>query len=174
MIEFKRTLLSLAMLVMISACSSLSSTPSPESQDIPSDTIITLDRTMCLGTCPSYNLSVRADGTVVFTGREYTKENGTVHSSISKDQLKQLISEFTKAQYFSFRDHYISMEDGCPRLWTDSPTVTTSIRINGQYKSIVHDLGCQEDNAVSAVFPKELAELEDKIDEIIDTKKWIE
>jgi len=173
MIRLQRTLLSLALLVTISACRSLSSTPSPEPQDIPPDTIITLERTICFGTCPAYKLTISADGAVVFTGEDYVREKGTVHSNISKEQLKQLISEFTKSQYFSLRDSYISEEDGCPESWTDSPTVTTSIRINGQYKSIVHYLGCQENNGES-VFPKELKDLEDTIDEIIGTRKWIQ
>jgi Domain of unknown function (DUF6438) len=173
MIRLQQTLLSLALLVAMSACSSLSSTPSPEPQDIPPDTIITLERTVCFGTCPAYKLTISADGAVVFTGEEYVREKGIVHGNISKDQLKQLISEFTKTQYFSLRDSYISKEDGCPELWTDSPTVTTSIRINGQYKSIVHYLGCQENNGES-VFPKELKDLEDKIDEIIGTRNWIQ
>jgi len=173
MIRLQRTLLSLALLVTISACRSLSSTPSPEPQDIPPDTIITLERTICFGTCPAYKLTISADGAVVFTGEDYVREKGTVHGNISKDQLKQLISEFTKSQYFSLRDSYISEEDGCPESWTDSPTVTTSIRINGQYKSIVHYLGCQENNGES-VFPKELKDLEDTIDEIIGTRKWIQ
>ena len=173
MIRLQRTLLSLALLVAISACSGLSSTPSPEPQDIPPDTMITLERTVCFGTCPAYKLTISADGVVVFTGEDYVREKGTVHGNINKDQLKQLISEFTKTQYFSLRDSYISEEDGCPELWTDSPTVTTSIRINGQYKSIVHYLGCQE-NKGESVFPKELKDLEDKIDEIIGTRKWIQ
>ena len=104
MIRLQRTLLSLAVLVAISACGSVSSTPSPEPQDIPPDTIITLERTVCFGTCPAYKLTISADGAVVFTGEEYVREKGTVHSKISKDQVKQLISEFTKTQYFSLRD----------------------------------------------------------------------
>jgi len=173
MIQLKQTLLSLVLLVALYACSSLPSKTYPESQDIPPDTTITLERTTCLGTCPAYKLTISADGTVVFEGENFVKESGIVHSSINKDQLKQLISEFTQAQYFSFRDTYDSEEDGCPEMWTDSPSVTTSIRINGQYKSIVHDLGCQENNGTS-VFPKELMKLENKIDEIIGTEKWIE
>jgi len=173
MIRLQQSLLSLALLIAIPACSSLSSTPYAEPQDIPTDTTITLERTICFGTCPAYKLTISADGAVVFTGDEYVRVKGIVHSNINKDQLKQLISEFTKTQYFSLKDSYISEEDGCPEVWTDSPTITTSIRINGQYKSIVHYLGCQENNGES-VFPKELTDLEDKIDEIIGTRKWIE
>jgi hypothetical protein len=173
MIQLKQTLLSLALLVALPACGGLSSKPDPEGSDIPSDTTITLERTICFGTCPAYKLSISADGAVVFTGEEFVKEKGIVHSRINQEQLEQLISEFTKARYFSLNDSYVRQEDGCPEVWTDSPTVMTSIRINGQYKSIVHDLGCQENDGTS-VFPKELAELEDKIDEIIGTKRWIE
>src|SRR5215510_11697948 len=40
-------------------------------QDIPPDTLITLEHTECYGECPSYELTIRADGTVVFVGRRF-------------------------------------------------------------------------------------------------------
>jgi Domain of unknown function (DUF6438) len=166
-------LVSLTLLVTISACSSWSSQPFPESQEIPADTAIMLERTICFGTCPAYKLTISADGAVVFDGMEFVKTSRIVHSKISKDQLKQLIAEFERAQYFSLRESYYSEEDGCPEFWTDSPTVTTSLRINGQYKSIIHYWGCQENNGES-IYPKALFDLENKIDEIVGTKEWIE
>jgi hypothetical protein len=172
-IRLKQSLVFLALLVAISACDRFANKQLAEPQAIPPDTTITLERTTCLGTCPAYKLSVSADGGVVFTGEKYVKENGIVHSRINKDQLKQLISEFTATQYFSLRDSYSSEKDGCPEVWLDSPIVTTSIRINGKYKSIHHYWGCKE-NSGESIFPKQLTELENKIDEIIGTKKWIE
>src|SRR5436305_2696176 len=82
---------------------------------IPADTLITLQRTGCYGTCPSYALTITADGTVVFNGTAYwvKKESimfgeryGITMSKISQEQMLQLISEFEKANYFSLRDSY--------------------------------------------------------------------
>ena len=53
----------------------------------------------------------------------------------------------------------------CP---TDHPSAFTSIRINGKSKTINHYLGCLEPKV-----PKGLTELENKIDEIVNTAQWL-
>jgi hypothetical protein len=47
-------------------------------------------------------------------------------------------------------------------------TLFTSIRINGRSKTIKHNHGCRGPKV-----PKELTELEDKIDEIVNTAQWL-
>src|SRR6059058_5801427 len=37
--------------------------------EIPKDTLITLERTACFGTCPVYKLTISADGKVAFEGK---------------------------------------------------------------------------------------------------------
>jgi Domain of unknown function (DUF6438) len=139
---------------------------------IPKDTVITLSRTSCFGYCPTYKLTISADGAVTFEGRDYVKTKGTVKSRISRTQLQQLISEFKNANYFSLKDKYESEEDGCSTVWTDYPSATTSIRIDGKSKSILHYYGCHKDPG-NAMYPKGLTELESKIDEIVGTERWI-
>ncbi|HZS43525.1 MAG TPA: DUF6438 domain-containing protein [Blastocatellia bacterium] len=141
-------------------------------QDIPKDLKITLERTICYGTCPSYILTISADGTVTFDGRQYTKQKGVVTGKINQDHVKQLIAEFDKAKYFSLKDRYQTQNDGCPEVWTDAPAVTTSFKANGRQKKIVHYLGCEEGNG-KGVYPKLLHDLENKIDEIVGTEQWI-
>ena len=151
--------------------------PTTLSSGVPSDTIITLKRTRCFGTCPVYNLVIYADGRVVFEGVEYVKTKGKVESSLTQGQLKLLISGFEKAKYFSLRDSYFTAEDGCPTYWTDNPSAFTSIRINGRSKSVAHYYGCQEKETKrgqGSPFPHELTELERKIDMIVGTKQWVE
>ena len=48
---------------------------------------------------------------------------------------------------------------------TDNPSAITSITIDGKVKRINDDYGCP--------FPKKLRELEDKIDEVANTDRWI-
>src|SRR5690349_12845182 len=40
--------------------------------------VITLRRTMCLGTCPSYRVTLRGDGTVVYDGDGFVRVHGRV------------------------------------------------------------------------------------------------
>jgi Domain of unknown function (DUF6438) len=69
-------------------------------QPIPADTLITLERSVCYGTCPDYKLTVSADGTVTFDGREYVKVKGIVRGNIPPEKLRQLIALFDEAKYF--------------------------------------------------------------------------
>lgn len=138
--------------------------------ELTKDVEITLERSVCFGSCPDYKLTISGDGTVVFEGREFVKTKGTIKSKISPEKVRQIIKEFENADYFSLKDKYQTEADGCPETWTDNPTAITSITINGKSKSIIHYYGCQEKNSI---YPKALTELESKIDEIVETKQWI-
>jgi hypothetical protein len=132
----------------------------PTDDKIPEDLIIRLQRTVCYGTCPSYLLTVKADGKVSFFGQDKTKTKGQAGGEISEENIKKLIAEFKQADFFSLDDSYTSKN--CA---TDNPTVRTTLFINGKVKKIEHDMGCEA--------PKELTALEDKIDKIVGTEKWI-
>jgi len=120
--------------------------------------------------CPSYKLTIFADGRVVFEGREYVKAKGMTKGRISEEKLRQLISEFKKVNYFSLRDTYQPSDNGCPGFVTDMPSANSSIEINGRKKAISHYLGCREQGGD---FPLQLVSLENKIDEIVGTGKWL-
>src|SRR4030095_11638740 len=141
-------------------------------QPIPDDLLITLERSICFGSCPDYKLTLSADGTVIFEGRQYVKIKGVAKARLSEENLRKLIAAFDAASYFSLRDNYTGEQDGCPEVWTDNPTAKTSIRVGGKSKSITHYYGCQE-NEGKSIYPKRLTELETEIDRIVGTERWI-
>lgn len=154
----------------------------PAKPSIPSDTFISLQRTGCYGTCPQYTLAISADGTVVFSG-SYSRKTGdtfewkrsdVIKSHISQEQVGQLIAEFEKANYFSLQDSYKDARDGCPTYGTDMSSAYTSIQINGKKKNIEHYLGCFYADHELTTYPKELTNLEKRIDEIVNTKQWMQ
>ena len=124
------------------------------------DVVITIERTACFGTCPVYSLTIQGDGTVMYEGKDFVEVKGEAETTISQDQIDALISEFEKANYFSLNDRYTE------RTVTDLPTVITSISMEGETKKIEHYRG-----DFSA--PESLTELEDKIDEIVNSDQWI-
>ncbi len=129
--------------------------------------MIILERTACYGVCPIYKLTVKADGSVLFEGEKFTKTKGKAEGRISKEKVRELVKEFEKADFFDLNGEY-----DCYQM-TDNPSALTSIQINGKKKSIDHYRGCRKG---SADFEKELSkltELENKIDEIAGTRKWI-
>jgi hypothetical protein len=144
-------------------------------QAIPSDLLITLERTGCEGVCPMYTLKIFADGRVVYRGKLFVRNRRRVESKLTQEALRQLLAEFEKTDYFSLRDRYQYWEDGCPGGAMDYPSAITSIRINGRAKITTHDYGCREksqDGRPGPVYPKELFALEQRIDEIVGTTRW--
>lgn len=124
------------------------------------DVTITLERNMCMGTCPVYSLEIFGNGTVVYDGNRFVNVTGQQISNISQDRVRDLVEEFYKINYFSLNDKYDQV------VITDQRTVTTSIDTNGTYKSVFDNHG--------AIAPEGLRALEDKIDEITNSSKWID
>lgn len=128
----------------------------------------------CLGTCPIYSLNVESDGNVVFEGTAYTQTIGKAESRLSNEKIKELIVEINKANFFSFQDEYSYNSKNCSQITTDTPKVFLTIKIDDKEKTIHHYHGCY----VKDWFSKEnalqpLTDLENKIDEIVETKRWV-
>lgn len=132
------------------------------------DTVITLQRSSCYGTCPAYEVIVFGDGTLVFNGYRDVKTIGPTKSRIDKSQLLNLLSAFRDFGYYNVEAHLNEKGKDCPEYWTDNPTASTSIRVSGHYKELTHYYGCQ-----GAKIAEKATALESKIDEILGTTKWI-
>ena len=135
---------------------------STSNNGIPEDKspIITLERGACYGSYPIYSLTIYGDGKIVYKGDMFVKVVGKVVTKISKEKVKKLIEAFYKINYFSLKDKYNA------HSITDCPSTETSITINGQTKTVYHYHG-----DFSA--PEELTKLEDKIDKIVNSKRWV-
>jgi len=153
---------------------------------------LSMKRSGCYGQCPIYDLTIEPNGKVIFEGKFYTETTGKVEDKISDEKINQLAEEIKKTNFFLFDDAYNSKSGNCPDFATDSSSVTLYIKINGKVKTINHYLGCQDnyrkeiakgnsneipviDEAefTKRIFPQQLYNLENKIDEIVGTKRWI-
>lgn len=131
------------------------------SQDIRIQEVrISMKRGPCFGTCPVYSLVIYGNGTVVYEGENFVKVTGKQISKISQGKVRKLIDEFYEINYFSLKDSYEE------HMITDLATVITSITINGKTKTVRHYHGDMNT-------PKELTQLENKIDEIVNSSQWI-
>jgi hypothetical protein len=139
-----------------------------DANEIPTDLVITLERTRCYGFCPSYVLKISANGKVTYEGRASVKLVGSAEASISQEKLRALITAFEKINYFDLKAAYETPNDGCKDWVTDGPTAITSLTINGRSKSVRHYSGCRG-IAVLA----ELDKLEQAIDDAANSQQWI-
>lgn len=122
-----------------------------------SSVLITMERTPCFGSCPSYSLTIHGNGTVRYEGFAFVAVTGVRTDKITEEKIRELVKEFYRIGYFSLQDRY---EDPS----TDLPSTTTSIAVAGMKKSVYrYGFG-----------PENLVQLENKIDEIARTERWIE
>lgn len=121
-----------------------------------SNAVITLERTACFGTCPAYYVTLYGNGTVTYEGESFVAVKGMQKSQVDPQAVKGLVDEFYNAGFFSLRDRY-------EQSVTDLPSQTTSITIDGVTKT-VYRYGFE---------PQKLAALEDKIDQVAETAKWV-
>ncbi len=128
------------------------------------EVVLTLERTACEGNCPIYKLTIYGDGKIVYEGKRLVNVTGTQTTKISPDKVKDLVNEFYRIDYFSLKEKYtIRCYRGICQDVTDLPTTITSITIDGKSKKVENYYGA----------PKQLDELENKIDEITNSNQWV-
>ena len=129
---------------------------------------IGLERAGCLGSCPMYSVTVRGDGTVVYKGVGNVKLEGERHSRILKSDLSFLIAAFEYSTFFSLRDNYSSLEDGCKSEVTDYPGITLSFRSPTKSKRVYFYYGCEGVNVEATI-----SWLAHVIDMAAGTRRWV-
>ncbi|MEP3226593.1 MAG: DUF6438 domain-containing protein [Parasphingorhabdus sp.] len=121
---------------------------------------ITLERTGCFGSCPGYIVQVFGDGKVKYKGGYYTLVEGEQTYSIPKKSVMQLVDDFRKADFWSLKDEYRYQV-------TDNPTYAITFKTGSHSKTIVDYVGLRSG------MPFVVRELQDKIDEITKTERWL-
>jgi hypothetical protein len=129
-----------------------------------------------LAPCPFYKLTISADGTVQLEPKQYTKtqivSGKIIKSQISQQQLKQIISEFEKTNFYSLNrisENGPGSARDCPQHGSDDVTAITSITLNGKTKRLEHYHGCKGTETLT-----KLTNLENKIDEVVNIKQWFD
>src|ERR1700722_12611777 len=120
---------------------------------------MTIKRTACFGTCPSYRVEIHGDGTVLYEGQAYVAVTASHRGSVFKETISALVDAFRNANYYSLEDDYV---------WsaTDLPTCETSIEIDGKLKTVKDYAGEQ------VGMPLSVSKLEAEIDRLVDTDRW--
>lgn len=157
----------LALVALISCAPRNAVPPASERVDTAQDSaaVISLERTACFGRCPVYRISVSAGGAVSYEGTAEVRQLGEARGRIPADSVAALLSELERAGYFSFASRYAAAEPVCGRYATDLPTAITTVRVGDRSKRIEHNYGC-------GAAPKSLRVLEQRIDEVLNSRQW--
>jgi hypothetical protein len=132
---------------------------------VPQDTVIALAERGCL-------IKITADGTVAFEGQTFDFDIARLKTRVNAEELRKLICEFERINYFSLKDRYRVEADGCPELGFPEVDyiISTSITLNGRSKSVTrHSYSCLDRDGFG--FPRELVELEKSIKNVVDLKE---
>jgi hypothetical protein len=149
--------------LVLAACSRREAAPAAEPEAGPA---VTLERTPCFGTCPVYTVAISHGGEVTFSGKRHVVQTGQATATIPRALVDSLLAELEAAGYFEFADAYVMDSPACGLYATDSPMVITSATREGVTKTVRHDRGC-------AAAPPELSKLEQRIDEVAGTGRWV-
>ncbi len=131
--------------------------PPPVRED--SDITITLQRTACFGSCPSYTVTLSTGG-IVFDADRYVVAPGKHTAPVARGEVRSLAKRFVEAQFYSMDAEY--------RMGvTDSPTYILTITIDGRSKKVVDYVGR------GAGMPGVISDLENEVDKLAKTGRWI-
>jgi hypothetical protein len=123
---------------------------------VPPDTRIQLERTVCFGMCPAYSVSIDAQGNVTFEGKEFVRVKGVQTDRIPISKVRALLEMADRISFFEMHDHYRAAV-------TDLPTRFVTVTVSGRSKRIDDYFGA----------PKELRDFEREIDLAAGTKRWV-
>jgi hypothetical protein len=127
-------------------------------------TAITLERTPCFGTCPVYKLTVHSSGRVEFEGKDFVREKGKRTKQISGRDFARLVKKIESIHFFALEKRYDGKgPDGSGVTVTDLPTRKTTVTKGGESKTV--------ENYFRG--PPGLKELEELIDEVTNSARWI-
>lgn len=128
--------------------------------------------------CPFYKLMIFADGRVLLEPKDIIEHKAvagkTIESRIAPSKVAELISEFDMSGFSFLKSTSENGNKGfdpkdCPNKRTDNGTFVISIRSGTTITRVEHYDGCFGTENL-----KTLTRLEDKIDETVNIKQWID
>jgi len=120
---------------------------------------ITLKRTGCFGSCPSYTVTVGTEG-IVFVGEGFVAASGKHTARVDADDVRKLAKRFVAADFYSMDGKYEASV-------TDMPGFVLSVEIDGRKKEVVDYVG------EWVGMPAVISELENEVDAFAQTGRWI-
>lgn len=120
-------------------------------QQVTANPFLFIQKTSCLGTCPSYEASILTDGSVIYIGRRYVPITDTLRFFLPKADLVKLRQEVKNLDYSHWQRSYLTQ-------WSDMPSTITAFYEDGKkVKQIKHQEGG----------PQELVEFQEMLHKLI-------
>lgn len=122
--------------------------------------LVAMDKRTCDENCHGYTVELYDNGIVAFYGRDYVAVQGMHLATVSDFMIESLLDEFYRLDFFSLDFDHPLESDGPPSI-----KITLDDISNGNTKTVFHNYGGE--------VPDKLFELEEKIDAILGTERWV-
>jgi len=129
------------------------------------DSVIVKLTRVSAGVGPGYSLTIYGHGIVIYEGIDNVKIKGKIEKPISEGKMMALLSEFKNSGFFSLKENYMVTETS-GRPYTILSIAMPSSEGQMITKKVTHYNG---DKSI----PEQLNNLENKLDEIIESEKLI-
>lgn len=121
---------------------------------------VAIERTACFGSCPIYRVELTGDGKLRWVGKRFVGTIGEAERTVPPEVVARVVRAIERAQFATLADRY---DD---RGVTDQPSAIVTFEASGAAKRVSHYHG-----DLSA--PARLSILEDQLDLLLDTARWI-
>lgn len=123
--------------------------------------VISLQRTACYGSCPAYAVTLSKQE-VLYEGDRFGAVEGT-HRAPPPEQgaVGVLAQRMLDAGWFGLEDRYHAN-------WTDNPTQTVTLTVDGKTKTVVDYVG------IEAGMPDAIRDIEYEIDRTAGSGRWVQ
>jgi hypothetical protein len=132
--------------------------PQPVGAPLDDDTVITLARTRCFGSCPAYKVSIYGSGRVDFDGQAFVCEKAPAPAQIDRSSVRQLVNGLIAVDFDGMPSY--TQEDA-----TDGYTATVTLSRRNHVHAVRHYHG-------SASAPRLLSWIENRVDEVSGSSAW--
>jgi ankyrin repeat protein len=121
---------------------------------------ISLQRSGCFGSCPSYKVTL--DGaSIVFEGHGFVVAPGRHTSTVTRAEVEELARHLVGGNFYSMDSKYSATV-------TDNPSYELTVVIDGKAASVLDYVGAW------VGMPAVITALEDEVDRVARTDRWIE
>lgn len=148
------------LLLAFTACKDKKNTASSDQSSETTTTapfeVIRYEKTPCFGTCPHFDMVVRSDGFAFYKGKNFVEMEGNWRGEWSQKQIEEVLLKAEEIGFMSMDSVYNN------HMVSDLPSQTVVLTIDGETKSVM--------NRYQG--PKELPQLFEVIDAIIEDVKW--
>jgi hypothetical protein len=130
--------------VALAGCAHTATGPNTSPKPIPVESdSITYETGPCFGACPVYSVTVRPDGSGVFTGKRFTAVTGERAFKLTPEQYAAFAARLAPYRPVSGERRVSPGEKGCEQVATDLPSVDiTWSRAIGDSQKLYYYFGC--------------------------------